>query len=43
VSCPGSEHVFADASDASDATVRMTSLRGVNTAHLVLADVDLPR
>ncbi|GAB2987557.1 hypothetical protein GCM10023080_061550 [Streptomyces pseudoechinosporeus] len=35
---PVAEQAFAD---APDATVRMASLRGVDAAHLVLADVDL--
>ncbi|MFE2184170.1 pentapeptide repeat-containing protein [Streptomyces sp. NPDC059455] len=37
---PVPEHAFAD---APGATVRMASLRGVDAAHLVLADVDLSR
>lgn len=37
---PVDEQVLAD---APDATVRMASLRGVDAAHLVLADVDLSR
>ncbi|MFC8669585.1 pentapeptide repeat-containing protein [Streptomyces sp. NPDC057199] len=35
---PMAEHALAD---APDATVRLASLRGVDAAHLVLADVDL--
>ncbi|MCX5357535.1 pentapeptide repeat-containing protein [Streptomyces sp. NBC_00124] len=38
---PVAEQALAGAPDAPDATVRMASLRGVDAAHLVIADVDL--
>ncbi|WP_406730703.1 pentapeptide repeat-containing protein [Streptomyces sp. NBC_01794] len=38
---PMGEQDLADAPDAPDATARMSSLRGVDAAHLVLAGVDL--